>query len=489
MTRKIAFSLGLLIILEMFISPVFAQPPGPMVGSHEKEAKPALDNPAESQKTIALPKTAQPSPKVVGQLTGDGLITLSFHQIDVRELLSALAMKRELNIVMAPDVSGKVSLHLYRVTPDEALDAITLAGGCSYTRHGTAYYIYKPKEAKDPQADKLQMRIFELRYAKPDKVQEVLNAIGGKRIIKVHEPSSTIIVEDTPENIERIETIIRFWDRKPRQVMIEAKILKVTLTDEMSLGVNWEQVMGKARIGTGGFSTAVSATVEGISPVAATGAGVFGNIITGAGSDEQFTAALNALQVMTKVDTLSTPKILAIHGKAARVQVGGQQGYKVTTVTGTGIATETVKFLDTGTILDITPYIDDEDNVLLSVKASINSVQIDSSGIPTVTSTSASTWLLAKSGETVLIAGLIENQGSKTREMVPCLGNIPGLGWFFRGTSRRLDKSELIILITPQVLKTELKQLDQEAMEKIRKVEEELENEPLPPHKEFLDLH
>ena len=117
--------------------------------------------------------------------------------------------------------------------------------------------------------------------------------------------------------------------------MIEAKILQISLTDEMSLGVNWEQLLGDARIATGGFSTATSATVEGISPVPAEGEGVFANIITGAGSWKQITAALDALHAKTKVNTLSAPKILAIHGKQAKVQVGGQQGYKETTVTGT----------------------------------------------------------------------------------------------------------------------------------------------------------
>lgn len=426
------------------------------------------------------------SSKVVEQITVDGLITLNFHQVDIQELLSALAIKREISIVMAQDVSGKVSLHLYQVTLDEALHAISLAGGFGYMKHGTTHFVYKPKEEKDPQADRLKMRIFELKYAEVDKVQEVLDAIPGKRVIQFHEPSKTIIVEDTPENIKKIETIIRFWDRMPKQVMIEAKILEISLTDEMSLGVNWEKILGDARIGTGGFSTAVPPTAEGISPVPSTGSGVFANMLTGAGTRHEFTVALDALQAKTKVNTLSTPKILAIHGKQARVQVGGQQGYKETTVTGTGLATESVQFLETGTILDITPYIGDEGNVLLNVKPSINSVTIDAAtGIPTVQSTTVSTWLMAKSGATVFIAGLIQDQKKNTREMVPCLGNAPGLGWLFRGTSRSAGKNEVVVLITPQVFENDRERLDEEAIEKTKKVEEALQKPPLPPYQEF----
>jgi type II secretory pathway component GspD/PulD (secretin) len=306
-------------------------------------------------------------------------------------------------------------------------------------------------------------------------------------VIKVHEPSHTVIVEDTPENIKKIEAVIRFWDRMPRQVMIEAKILRVALTDEMSLGVNWDKILGDARIATGGFTTAVAATVEGVSPVPTTGVGLFANLITSAGSDKEFRAALDALHSLTNVNTLSTPKILAIHGRPAQVQVGGKQGYRVTTFTATGLASETIKFIDTGTILDITPYIDDDGNVLLNVKPSINSVEIDSrTQIPTVNTTTASTWLLAKSGETVLIAGLIEDTGIKNRNMVPCIGDIPGLGWLFRQTRRKLNKSELVVLITPQVVKSELRRQDQEAIERTRQVEEELKKEPPPVHEGLL---
>lgn len=442
-----------------------------------------------TQPKAPAPKPVKKSSKVVEQITVDGLITLNFHQVDIRELLSALAIKREINIVMAQDVSGKVSLHLYRVTLDEALHAIALAGGFAHMKEGTMHFIYKPKEEQDPQAARLQMRIFELKYAEVDKVQEVLDAIPGMRVIQVHEPSKTIIVEDTPENIKKIETVIRFWDRRPRQVMIEAKILQIRLTDEMSLGVNWNKILGDVRIGTGGFSTAVPPTAEGISPVPSTGSGVFANMITGAGTRHEFAVALDALQAKTKVNTLSAPKILAIHGKQAKVQVGGRQGYKVTTVTGTGLATESVEFLDTGTILDITPYIGSKGDVLLHVKPSINSVTIDAaSGVPTVKATTVSTWLMAKSGETVFIAGLIQDQKTKTGEMVPCLGTLPGLGLFFRGTSRSTGKEELVVLITPHVLEDERKRLDEEAIKKTNKAEEELKKAPLPPYQEFFDL-
>ena len=442
---------------------------------------------SKSKKTIVSPKPAKTKSidervEIADQLSDEGLMTLNFFQIGIREVLSALAMKREINIAMAQAVSGKISVHLYMVTLEEALEAITLAGGFSYHKYGNLYYVYKPKEAKEPETKNLQIRFFKLKYANIEKIQEVLDAIPGLRMVKIHEPSKTIIVEDTPKNIKKIEIIISYWDKIPKQVMIEAKILKVDLTDDMSLGVNWEKMLGDVRIGTGGFSTATIPTTGEISPVPTTGAGIFGNIITGAGTRTQFTAALDALKTKTKVNTLSTPKILAIHGKLARVQVGGQQGYNVTT-TSMGVSTETVEFIDTGTILEITPYIDDEGNVLLNVKPSINSVNIEG-GIPVVTSTTVSTWLLAKDGETVFIGGLIEDIKTQTSSAIPCLGSIPLLNLVFGRTSQGIGKSELVVLITPKIISAEKKSTDKEAIEKIKKMEESFKKNPPAPPKE-----
>jgi type IV pilus assembly protein PilQ len=208
------------------------------------------------------------------------------------------------------------------------------------------------------------------------------------------------------------------------------------------------------------------------------------NLVTTAGSRDQFTAALKALQVKTNINTLSTPKILALHGKLARVQVGGRQGYK-TSIVNLGVVSETVNFLDTGTILDITPYIDDSGNVLLDVKPQINSVTFDTLGNPVQKTTTVTTSMMAKNGQTIFIGGLIEDSKTDTRSIVPCLGSIPGLGLLFGQRSNTIKKSELIILITPQILGMET--TSAQALEKIKKMEETLKKEPLPMRKRLLE--
>jgi type II secretory pathway component GspD/PulD (secretin) len=272
----------------------------------------------------------------------------------------------------------------------------------------------------------------------------------------------------------------------PKQVLIEAKILEITLTDDMELGVEWGAILGDVRVGTSSFSRAVLPTNQEVSPVPDAGSGLFFNILTGS-STRQFAAAIDALQEKTNINTLSTPKILAIHGQPAKVQVGGQQGYSVAT-TNLGVTTENIQFIDTGIVLEITPYIDDDGTVLLNVKPSITSAQLEE-GIPVTRTAFVETWLLAKSGETVLIGGLIQDTIIKERSEVPCLGDLPLLGLLFGSRGRSVDKTELVILITPTVVNMKKKSVDEvEAIIRTKKVEEMMKKEPLPPYRQIWEL-
>lgn len=426
---------------------------------------------------------------IATQEENDGLITVNFIDVDIRKALSAISMKQEINISTSKDVSGDISVHLYKVKLDQALDAITTAGGYSYQKRENLYYVYKPKEEIDPLAGRLEMRIFKLRYAEIENIQEILSSIPGIRLIKIHKPSQTIIVEDTPENIKKIETIIVQWDIMPKQVLIEAKILEISLNDDMAMGVNWERIAGNARFATGGLSRAVQPDEVGemVSPVPTIGQGFFANFITGVGRNFDISAAIDALQTETNVDTLSTPKIIAIHGKPAKVQVGGEQGYRVTTVSD-GISQETIEFIQTGTILEITPYINDNGKILLNVQPSIQSATIEENGVPVVNTTEVSTWLMADNGETVFIGGLIQDEKILESRKVPLLGDIPFLGGLFSRLLRDSRRSELVVLITPRIVDDDQGIWRQEAIEKTMKMEKDLYKEPLPDHKQFFDL-
>ncbi len=412
---------------------------------------------------------------------------LDFNVLDtnIRHILSSLAMACDINIVMSKDVKGDISVHLNNVSLQEALRGITMAGGYDYSVHGKdMYYVFEPEGDYKPDSEREKVKVFEIDYASLDKIEEILDSMTESGLVKVHEESQTVMIQDTPEKIAQMEAVIKKWDTLPEQVLIEAKILEIKLTKSMDFGVDWEQVLGDVEIGTGGFTTGVMPDGGGTSPVPSDGTGLFANIITAAGTRHQFKAALDFLKSKTEVHSLSTPKLLAIHGKPARVQIGGEQGYKVTTLSEEG-ATENVEFIQTGTILEITPYIN-SDKILLEAKPSINSAEIIE-GVPKVTSTNVSTWLLADNGQTVFIGGLLKDHKTRDRSTVPCLGSIPGISPLFGSSQNTREKTERVILITPYIVGPAHQRNFQSAIEDTKKLEEKFKNQPELQEKELLE--
>lgn len=253
-------------------------------------------------------------------------LNVDFYENDLRQVLLGIAMDRNVNIVMAPEVTGKITVHLSNVTVERAIAAISGAGGYECRKDKGVYFIYKTKNQFDSQSDRLQIKVFKLKFAKIDKVQEILTALPGIRTVKIHDDTKTIIVEDVPENIAKVQEVIETWDTPPKQVLIEAQILEVTLNDQMALGVDWTKIMGGLSIST---DTNFTSPASG---------GVLTTFKTAVGTAHAFTAAIAALQTKTNVNTLSTPKILTVDGRPARVQVGGKTGYS-TTITNLGVTT------------------------------------------------------------------------------------------------------------------------------------------------------
>jgi type II secretory pathway component GspD/PulD (secretin) len=337
-------------------------------------------------------------------------------------------------------------------------------------------FVYKTKEVRDPQSERLQIKVFKLKFLKTDKVQDILGALPGIRTVKIHEDSKSIIVEDTPENIAKITSILTAWDTMPKQVLIEAQILQVDLTDKMSMGVDWKRLMGNVAIGTAGALAAPLAA-----GVLIPGANTIAQITAGVGTTGEFQAAISALQNLTKVETLSRPKILAVHGKPAKVQVGGKKGYRVVTAN-LGVTQESISFLDEGTTLEIMPLIDDDGNIQMEVKPTIATTSVDKgspgqSDVPNQILQTISTTLIAKTGQTIFIGGLIQNSATSSRSMIPWLGKIPFLGWLFGQTNPSIGKTELVVLITPQVLEMEIQKTSAAAQDKTEQVHEKLEKQ------------
>lgn len=322
----------------------------------------------------------------------------------------------------------------------------------------------------DPQ---LETRVFTLNYAKAKELVPKILPLTTKDAssVEMDERTNRIIVMDYPDHIKSIETMISAFDEQHRAVLIEAKIVQVTLTDATQLGVNWGAVF--AGIGRKGIPGGVTGNFS-LFPIVAPGtpAGGAGTPGPGASGPTAFTAALGtlsqnnytaivqALQTVGKTKLISSPRISVINNETANLLVGTRQAYVTTTVVtpGTGATTssEQVNFIDVGVKLHVTPTISEDGYITMKIKPEVSSVAstlttAGGNSIPIVATSEVETSVLVKDGETLLLGGLIENDKSRTDTGVPLLSRIPLLGALFRSRSDSKTKSELAVFLTPHV--------------------------------------
>jgi len=248
------------------------------------------------------------------------------------------------------------------------------------------------------------------------------------------------MVEDTPEFVERIAALVKSVDRQPMQILIEARILEVTLNSEDSYGIDWANFF-ETGDGTGEFGT------QGLEGVGSSRSkGLFFEI---ARSD--VTVMLSALEQDGRIRTLSSPKLLALENEEASVIVGDRRGYSVTT-TINQVTTESIEFLESGVILRVTPHVDSEGRIMMDIHPEVSTGVVDASGIPSQATTEVTTRLLVGSGETIFVGGLIKQTQTENRNGIPILGRIPGIGLLFSSREVTSINTETIVVITPRVV-------------------------------------
>lgn len=266
---------------------------------------------------------------------------------------------------------------------------------------------------------------------------------GPVRIV-ADDINNSLIVQGSAADYEYLLETIKRMDVLPRQVIIDARIFEIDLTDALSFGVSatlQAQTPGQQQLTTGSID-------------ASTGA-LSASSFAFVGSAREILMALNALRQKTKVRILEAPSVLAIDGQMAHIQVGGQVPIPGGTfVSAAGGATTSIQYANTGTELEITPRISASGVVTLQVSQGVTAVGVGSALGPTFSTTNVLTTLAVKDGESVAIAGLIRESDSSGRSGVPFLSDIPVLGALFGRTNRSATRTELLIMITPHVIRT-----------------------------------
>lgn len=366
-----------------------------------------------------------------------GRISLSVDNVEITEVMNLLSQKERTNILLSKDVTGTVSINLFDMSLDAAIRAIATAGGYEVRVVDGVYFIRKPPAEDEKPLPPITLRSFKIQYSPTEVVESVLKEYLSERgRIKALPERQLLLVADEPQYIARITDLLDEVDRQPRQILIEAQILEVTLDDSERLGVDWARIFQSGG-GTGAFGT------RGLSTPG--GAGFFFELLR-----PDIEVFLDALRERGRVRTLSTPRLMAIEHQEATVIVGDRQGYKLTT-TINQVTTESIEFLESGVILRVTPAVDDKGRVKLEIHPEVSTGTV-SDGIPSQTTTEVTTNVLVPDGNTVFIAGLIRNTLTDSRDGVPILGDIPALGLLFSRRERISINTETIVLITPRIV-------------------------------------
>jgi type IV pilus assembly protein PilQ len=408
-------------------------------------------------------------------------ITLDYSEADVREVLDMMAAKANINMIYGDDVSGTLTISLSKVPFDEAFKTILnvkgLAGqqvGDNILRIATpAAFLAEQKKAM------AQTRVFFLSYAKAAEVKVQVDAVAtaegrGKASCNADENNNALIVTDNPIGLDATSRLIRSLDRVPKQVLIEAKLVEVSLDNSLDYGINWS---GMANDRQGGYigSQSMTGATEKLGGQAAvttplgaaaggTGVNLPANLVYGAfrlgkvASNYMFDAVITAAAKKGKAKVLSDPKVATLNNKEANINITTQVPYTTTETTASTppTATTRVTYLTTGIVLKVTPTINSDGRISMKINPSISQVSPTitpvAGGAPGIDTRSADTNVIVKNGETIVIGGLISDTQSEAVFKVPILGDIPLLGYLFKKKSMTRTRMELLIFVTPKIL-------------------------------------
>ena len=274
------------------------------------------------------------------------------------------------------------------------------------------------------------------------------NGLEGSLRIVTDQSSNALLILATPSEFSVIQSALTRLDQAPRQVLIEASIAEVTLTDDLQFGLQWSDTAHK---GVATLSTASNGAVSQSFPG-------FSYLYTGSSS---ISAVLNTIQTHTTVRVLSSPKLIVLNNHPATLDVGDE----VPVITQTAVSTDTssapivnaVQMTNTGVILQVVPHVNKNGLVILDITQEVSdSIPTTTSSInsPTIEERNLSTTVAVNSGDTIALGGLISSSHTQTRSGFPILSRIPVLGALFGTTDNNGQRTELIMLLTPRVLES-----------------------------------
>lgn len=397
-------------------------------------------------------------------------LTLNFQSIPTREALSVIADFTGLNMVISDTVSGSLTLRLKDVPWDQAFDIILQSRGLDMRKNGNVIQVAPREEiaAKEKidfssrqeitELEPLRTENFALSYAKAadivklisDEKQKILSKRGSATFDL---RTNLLFVKDVPTSLEEVRKLIKLVDVPVRQVLIEARFVEAGETFNHTLGGRLGYTgptQAQGGIALGGSKGTADANVN--LPGAASGLGGLTMTLFNAAATKTLTLELNASAIDGTTKNIASPRVVTGDKTPATIESGVEVPYLQASSSG---ATN-VAFKKAVLSLTVTPQITPEDSVTMKVAVTQDSVGNIFAGVPSINTKKVDTQVLVENGGTVVIGGVYTQDESDSTSAVPGLSDIPVMGWLFKQNTQVKSKKELLVFITPKILKDTL---------------------------------
>lgn len=445
---------------------VVAQPPGAS----------QIDTADSSKPVETLPSKLMASENIEEFLAGNQSfygkrLSIETDDAEIRDVFRLISEESNVNMIIADEVRGKVSLKLKNVPWDQALVMIMKAKKLGYTRAGNVLRIAPLADIKNEEEDALKykaakqanavfkVKTIQVNYAKVEDLERQLKPLlSAKGSVIADARTSSLVVTDIDENMSRAEKLVRALDVPPQQVMIEGKVVEASEEFERSIGVNWNASGRQTQIGltgAGGQKMRLSNRF-GITP-SLPNSTTFGLNFSLGTLDilGDLNASLSLFERQGLVKVVSSPRVVTLHNEVAEINQTQELPLITATVAPNGTTTPIVNFKPVKLRLQVTPQVTNDGAVVMAVDVAreIPGAVVDqvTKAFP-VNSRTAKTKVIVKNSQTAVIGGIYQNDTTIGEQRVPGLGTLPVIGWLFKSRNTVKNRTELLIFITPRIL-------------------------------------
>jgi type IV pilus assembly protein PilQ len=420
--------------------------------------------------------------------TGEKL-SLNFQDIEVRTVLQIIADFTGFNLVASDTVDGSITLRLKNVPWDQALDIVLKSQGLAKQQIGNVLMVGPADQIANRQKIELEANrqveefsplrteFIQVRYAKATDLLALISAensmLTDRGTASVDVRTNTIIIHDTTSSIESVRRAIKVLDVPVRQVLIEARIVVASTNVGEALGIRWGGGYGKVQnngniLSAGNNLATVSRFHNNVIPgatidpvvlaetsvvdlgVASASASSFALGIDAA--DYVLDLELSAMESDGRAEIISQPRVITADGQTAKILAGSEIPYEQASASGA----TTVTFKEAVLKLEVTPQITPDDRILMDLIIHKDAIGEVINSIPTIDTNQLETQVLVNNGETIVLGGIFQSEDITQVDKTPFFGDLPVIGRLFRRTTHSEDKSELLIFITPRLVKDAL---------------------------------